>query len=234
MGKPCVVGCDRIAFDPSCRRAQVDAATIEQGDWISVDGDSGEVYLGRQKIVIERPEDELAEVDRWREAGKARPASRELGEAAAPQPSWMERIMRAIWIGPMIAALAVVGSAHVVYAQGAEFGKNEYVRSCAACHGVAGKGDGPVAKSLSKPPADLSKLSEANNGVFPVSRVYDVIDGRVEFATHGTRDMPVWGDVYTREVKSRVPRAMPEEMIDVMVRVRILGLIEYISTLQGK
>jgi mono/diheme cytochrome c family protein len=128
----------------------------------------------------------------------------------------------------------MISTAAFGQAQGIQFGKNEYVRSCASCHGVTGKGDGPVAKSLSKPPADLTKLSENNKGVFPVSRIYDVIDGRVQFAIHGTREMPVWGEIYTREVKSRAPRAMPEEMIDAMVRVRILGLIEYISLLQGK
>ena len=143
--------------------------------------------------------------------------------------------MRAIWIGVLIAVSAVIGFAKVVYAQGTEFGKNEYVRSCAACHGVTGKGDGPVASSIKKSPADLTKLSEANKGVFPISRVYDVIDGRVEVMTHGTRDMPVWGEIYTRELISQLPRDfLSQEMIGAIVRVRILGLIEYISTLQGK
>jgi hypothetical protein len=143
--------------------------------------------------------------------------------------------MRAISIGVFIAASVVIGLAKVVCAQGAEFGKNEYVRSCAACHGVTGKGDGPVAKSIKKPPADLTKLSETNKGVFPISRVYDVIDGRVEVMTHGTRDMPVWGEIYARELISQLPRDfLSKEMIDIMVRVRILGIIEYISTLQGK
>jgi len=142
--------------------------------------------------------------------------------------------MRTIGIGVTVAVLATINTAAVAQAQGMDFGKHEYLRSCAACHGTSGKGDGPVAKSLTKPPADLTKLTEGNRGVFPVSRVYDVIDGRVQVAIHGTREMPVWGEVYTRDVRSRAPRAMPEEMIDAMVRVRILGLIEYISTLQGK
>jgi mono/diheme cytochrome c family protein len=134
----------------------------------------------------------------------------------------------------MSAVLAMMSTAAVAQVQGIEFGKNEYHRSCASCHGVSGKGDGPVAKSLGKMPADLTKLSENNKGVFPLSRVYDVIDGRVQVAIHGTREMPVWGEVYTRDVRSRTPRAMPDEMIDAMVRVKILALIEYISTLQGK
>ena len=81
-------------------------------------------------------------------------------------------------------------------------GRNEFLRSCASCHGVSGKGDGPVAKSLSPPPSDLTRLSAANNGVFPVLRVHEVIDGRIERLVHGTREMPVWGDRYMREMIS--------------------------------
>ena len=32
-------------------------------------------------------------------------------------------------------------------------------------------------------PADLTKLSEANKGVFPFSRTYEIIDGRFEVET---------------------------------------------------
>jgi pyruvate,orthophosphate dikinase len=40
--------------------------TLGEGDWISLDGDTGEVFLGQREIMTERPEDELAEVERWR------------------------------------------------------------------------------------------------------------------------------------------------------------------------
>ena len=97
-----------------------------------------------------------------------------------------------------VAASMLIGAASVAKAQGAEIGKFEYLNSCASCHGTTGKGDGPVVKSLIKPPTDLTKLSETPSGRFPFARVYDVIDGRFELATHGTRDMPVWGEVYKR------------------------------------
>jgi hypothetical protein len=92
-----------------------------------------------------------------------------------------------------------------------------------------------MAKALKKPLPDLSKLSENNKGVFPASRIYDVIDGRIEVMNHGRRDMPVWGDIYTSELTARLPRdSLSKESTDAMVRVRILTLVEYISTLQGK
>jgi mono/diheme cytochrome c family protein len=133
----------------------------------------------------------------------------------------------------LISGMAAIGGANVAYAQGIEFGKDEYVRSCAACHGVTGKGDGPVAQSLNRSPGDLTKLAETNKGVFPVSRVYDAIDGRIAVIAHGTRDMPVWGELYPRELKYP-GSTLSKETIEAMVRLRILALIEYISTLQGK
>jgi pyruvate,orthophosphate dikinase len=83
MGKPCVVGCDRLTFDASCRQAQIGATAIEAGHWIAIDGDSGDVYLGRREIATERPDEELAEVDRWRAASKERSACRAPGAADA-------------------------------------------------------------------------------------------------------------------------------------------------------
>ena len=141
--------------------------------------------------------------------------------------------MRVMWSGILIAASTAIGMTDV-YAQGTEYGKNDYLKSCARCHGVTGKGD-HAPKDLIKPPPDLTKLSENNKGVFPASRIYDVIDGRIEIMNHGKRDMPVWGDIFTRELVSRLPRDfLTKEAADAIVRARILTLVEYISTLQGK
>ena len=142
--------------------------------------------------------------------------------------------MRTIWSGVLIAASTAIGITDV-YAQGTQYGKNEYIKACATCHGVTGKGDGHMAKALIKPPPDLTKLSESNKGVFPASRIYDVIDGRMEVMNHGSRDMPVWGDVFAGDLTARLPRdSLSKETVDAMVRVRILTLVEYISTLQEK
>jgi mono/diheme cytochrome c family protein len=142
--------------------------------------------------------------------------------------------MRVICSGVLIAASTAIGMTDV-YAQGIEYGKNDYVKFCAQCHGATGKGDGKFAKSLKRAPVDLTKLSENNKGVFPTLRIYDVIDGRIEVMTHGKRDMPVWGNVFTDELTARLPRdSMSKETSDYLVRQRILSIIEYISTLQGK
>jgi pyruvate, orthophosphate dikinase len=66
MGKPAVVGAGTLDVDPDARAARTNGGTIGEGDWISIDGDSGAVYLGRANIVREHPAAELAELDRWR------------------------------------------------------------------------------------------------------------------------------------------------------------------------
>jgi pyruvate, orthophosphate dikinase len=66
MGKPCVVGCQALSLEREGQGGRLAATAIAEGDWISVDGDSGEVFLGQRKIVAEVPEAELAQLARWR------------------------------------------------------------------------------------------------------------------------------------------------------------------------
>jgi uncharacterized membrane protein HdeD (DUF308 family) len=144
--------------------------------------------------------------------------------------------MRAMWPAVLIAASTMTGIIDVLHAQQDENpGRREFLRSCASCHGESGRGDGPVATSLVTPPSDLTRLAAANNGVFPIARVYEVIDGRIERLIHGTREMPVWGDTYMEGMISRTSRDFTsKEMAEAVVRARILSLVEYISTLQKK
>ncbi len=72
-------------------------------------------------------------------------------------------------------------------------GKELYDNYCKACHGKTG--DGPLANELKKTPPDLTKISARRNSPsFPVLEVAQYIDGRKDVSTHGTREMPVWGD----------------------------------------
>ncbi|MGN6571431.1 MAG: c-type cytochrome [Pseudolabrys sp.] len=117
-------------------------------------------------------------------------------------------------------------------AQGIDIGQREFNSHCAFCHGLQGKGDGPSANMLRTKVADLSVLQKNNKDIFPFKRTYEVIDGRETVAAHGPRDMPVWGDVYTREAADwNLPPGINQ---DAFVRARILSLVEYISRLQQK
>ena len=65
MGKPSIVGCTALSVEPAARAAQLAGTAIGEGDWLSIDGEAGAIYLGRGDVVTERPEAELAEVEGW-------------------------------------------------------------------------------------------------------------------------------------------------------------------------
>jgi pyruvate,orthophosphate dikinase len=71
MGRPCIVGCAALSFDATYRTATLAGTAISEGDWLSVDGGSGAIYLGRGTVVADRPESELAEIERWRMARRS-------------------------------------------------------------------------------------------------------------------------------------------------------------------
>jgi hypothetical protein len=83
---------------------------------------------------------------------------------------------------------------------------------------------------LNKAPADLTRLSQNNGGVFPFAKVYQTIDGREEVAAHGTREMPVWGQEYMIESAHISPNYDHEAF----ARAKILALTEYVFRLQAK
>jgi mono/diheme cytochrome c family protein len=96
---------------------------------------------------------------------------------------------------------------------------------CASCHGRTGAGDGPVAPSLTRRPADLTRLARGNGGAFPRDRVTATIAGTKGAITpaHGPSDMPVWGPIF---------RALDPD--DRQVTVRIDNLVTFIESIQVK
>jgi pyruvate,orthophosphate dikinase len=53
FGTPAVVGCEAIVIDLDARQFRVGAQAVKEGDWISIDGTSGEVFVGQ--IATEEP-----------------------------------------------------------------------------------------------------------------------------------------------------------------------------------
>ncbi|HTM11012.1 MAG TPA: c-type cytochrome [Verrucomicrobiae bacterium] len=76
-----------------------------------------------------------------------------------------------------------------------------YVKYCSSCHGVDGKGRGPVSSDLKVKVPDLTTLAKNNKGVFPLRRVMSAIDGTRKVRGHGDPAMPVWGEVFKEEHK---------------------------------
>ena len=70
MGKVCLVGCRELAIEDGC--AFIAGQRLGAGDWISIDGDKGEVTLGRREIVTELPKEQLSEIAAWsRQSGSS-------------------------------------------------------------------------------------------------------------------------------------------------------------------
>ena len=113
-------------------------------------------------------------------------------------------------------------------------GKRDFESKCASCHGVSGKGDGPLAIILPEVPGDLTRLSRSNGGVFPGVIVRAIIDGRLQMAAHGSRVMPVWGEDFLHRETGN-PRDVSAEAStsrETRVNARIRALVFYLSQLQ--
>ena len=83
---------------------------------------------------------------------------------------------------------------------------------CAACHGPAGTGGGTAALAMKVTPPDLTRIAARNKGVFPAERMRQIVLGR-GVAAHGERNMPLWGDVFSRKVTGDSPDALVDALI---------------------
>lgn len=119
-------------------------------------------------------------------------------------------------------------------AQDTDAGKLLFQSSCASCHGIDGKGKGPLRDQLKVAPTDLTVLSRKNGGVFPVGAMYEIIDGRTAIAAHGTREMPVWGTYTSRLLPPSDILIDPSYDLEAVVRARILAIIDYLNRIQEK
>ncbi len=57
MGKPCVAGCDALHIDRRNKRASFDGTELREGDWITIDGTTGNVAVGELALI--RPPSKL-------------------------------------------------------------------------------------------------------------------------------------------------------------------------------
>jgi mono/diheme cytochrome c family protein len=140
-----------------------------------------------------------------------------------------------LWTGMLAAAVLSAPTAYVTQArttdqttpnaQRVADGSYLFRTYCAPCHGVSGRGDGPLADSLRRRPANLTEIRKRNNDVFPEQLVFRVIDGREKVRGHGGPDMPVWGDAFLRSIEGG-----DEET----VKRRIQALVEYLATIQSR
>jgi mono/diheme cytochrome c family protein len=101
-------------------------------------------------------------------------------------------------------------------------GQQMFRAYCAPCHGLLGTGDGPAAAALKNRPANLTELSVRNGGKFPALKVYNTIQGDALVSAHGSKDMPIWGDVFRSMTRNEAETKM-----------RINNLTRYVESIQG-
>ena len=101
-------------------------------------------------------------------------------------------------------------------------GRQIYKEYCAACHGSDGRGNGPVARSLRKPPPALTALAKRRGGAYPEEYVTNVLRFGLGFSSHGSSAMPVWGPIFQDL----------EHYNEAAVRQRIKNLCDYLESIQ--
>ena len=125
------------------------------------------------------------------------------------------------WMVPLF-GLCLAATATIARADDVKQGHALYLRYCASCHGLTGEGDGPMARALTTPPANLRMLSERYGNPLPEDQIARFIDGRADVKAHGPRDMPVWGERFYLETGGN-ERA---------VKHRIASLVAYLQSIQ--
>ncbi|MBE9639361.1 c-type cytochrome [Salipiger mangrovisoli] len=109
-------------------------------------------------------------------------------------------------------------------AQDADRGQALYAVHCATCHGLDGRGEGPMAGVLMIKPANLTELAAANGGAFPLERVVKRIDGRDPLVSHGS-PMPVYGQFFGFDANAALAGEVPTVQ-------PVADLVTYLQTLQ--
>ena len=98
---------------------------------------------------------------------------------------------------------------------------------CAACHGEGGRGDGPMARAMSKPPKDLTLLSVRHGDRFPRAKVMSTVDGYARSDLSGP-GMPKFGELLSGDL---VPYDSGDGVQTPTPR-KLVALVEYLETIQ--
>lgn len=109
----------------------------------------------------------------------------------------------------------------------AEAGRDLFMYFCAECHGMDAASTGPLAEMLAIEPPVLLRLSERNDGAFPIEAVAMQIDGQIPVETHSY--MPVFGSSFDGDgaVALSLPSGQP-----MLVSQRLANLIAYLQSVQ--
>jgi mono/diheme cytochrome c family protein len=129
-------------------------------------------------------------------------------------------------------ALAALISQAVPVNAASDGGRQDFLTLCAECHNADAKGNGPLAKNLTKVPPDLTRIRERAHGVIDEKAVYDWILGLKMTEAHGSREMPIWGDWLMDEAVEDNTSLDAAKAAEKEVEQRIMAIVKYLKTLQ--
>lgn len=66
IDKVCIVGCNVLMIDFQNRSCKIGEKKLNEGDYITLDGNSGKIYDKKLEVVTERPEKLLSQISEWK------------------------------------------------------------------------------------------------------------------------------------------------------------------------
>ena len=102
-----------------------------------------------------------------------------------------------------------------------------FVKNCVSCHGVTGRGDGPLAARLGTAPADLTQIAARREGVWPMLEVLSILDGYLQ-STNPREDMPIFEGFLDNDMVE----FDTGNGLKTLVPAKLLEVVYYLETLQ--
>lgn len=131
----------------------------------------------------------------------------------------------------LIVTMALLGSTVSAHA-GFKAAREDFMVLCADCHNADARGNGPLTKNLTKVPPDLTRIQERAHGIFDKKAVYDWILGLKMTQSHGTREMPIWGDWLMDEEIDAGTSLEAAKDAEKKVERRVMDIVNYLQSLQ--
>ncbi|OAN70649.1 hypothetical protein A8B78_04125 [Jannaschia sp. EhC01] len=132
---------------------------------------------------------------------------------------------RGILLAAALAATPVTATAQDV---DLETGAALFADNCAACHGAEAHGDGPAAVGLSTQPADLTRIADRRDGVWPIFEVMSIIDGYTQ-ATTPRDDMPILSAL----TEGPIIELTADNGLTTEVPANLLAVADYLESIQS-
>lgn len=126
--------------------------------------------------------------------------------------------------------LGTIVSAHA----GSATAHQDFMTLCADCHNSDARGNGPLAKNLTKTPPDLTRIKQRAHGTFDEKAVYDWILGLKMTESHGSREMPIWGDWLMDEAIEGDTSLATAKAAEKEIERRVMGIVKYLESLQAE